>query len=88
MAASTTSLFIEVIGWAGSISILAAYALLSSGRVRSQSWVYQLMNVAGALGMAINGWAHAALPSVFNNVIWLSIGAIALGRLVGRRKRT
>jgi hypothetical protein len=45
---------------------------------------YQLMNVAGAIGMAINSWAHGALPSVFNNAIWMAIGLIAL---VGPRAR-
>jgi hypothetical protein len=85
MPASTPSLLIEIVGWAGSISVLLAYALLSSGRVRAQSLLYQLMNVGGAIGMAINGWAHMALPSVFNNVIWMAIGVIALARMFGRR---
>jgi hypothetical protein len=85
MAGFSSASLVEIIGWAGSLLVLSAYALLSSGRVRSQAWGYQVMNVAGALGMAINGWAHMALPSVFNNVIWMAIGAIALGRLLARR---
>jgi uncharacterized protein (TIGR03382 family) len=79
-------MWIEVVGWAGSLSILLAYALLSTGRLDARGWPYQLMNVAGALGMAINSWAHGALPSVFNNAIWMAIGLLALVGLRARRR--
>lgn len=78
-------MLVEGIGWAGSAAILLAYALLSTGRLRAGSALYQLMNVFGALGMAINGWAHSALPSVFNNLIWMTIGLAAVIRLAVRR---
>ncbi len=75
------TMLIELIGWGGSFAILLAYALLSAGRITAGSLSYQLMNIGGAAGMAINGWAHGALPSVFNNLVWLLIGVAALGRL-------
>ena len=75
-------MLIEVVGWAGSLAVLAAYALLSTGRMRARSFGYQALNIAGALGMAINGWAHSALPSVFNNLIWMGIGVVAVTQLV------
>ena len=78
-------MWIEVVGWSGSFLILLAYALLSTGRLDARGAPYQLMNVAGALGMAINGWAHDALPSVFNNAIWMGIGLLALAGLRVRR---
>lgn len=78
-------MLIEVVGWAGSIAVLAAYALLSMGRLHGRSLAYQLMNLGGALGMAMNGWAHAALPSVFTNLIWMAVGLIALFRLLAVR---
>ena len=68
--------------------MLAAYALLSTGRVRARSFGYQALNIAGALGMAINGWAHSALPSVFNTVIWMGIGVVAVVQLVAARSRS
>lgn len=74
-------MLIEIVGWAGSVVILAAYALLSSGRLAARSILYQVMNILGALGLAINGWAHWALPSVCNNLVWAGIGAVALLRL-------
>ncbi|WP_450097532.1 CBU_0592 family membrane protein [Sphingomonas parva] len=77
----------EVAGWSGALLILAAYLLLSLGRVSGQSASYQWMNVAGASGFVVNGWWHGAIPSATLNVIWLAIGAVALWR-IDRRKRT
>jgi hypothetical protein len=79
-------MWIEVVGWSGSFSILLAYALLSTGRMDARGWPYQAMNVGGALGMATNAWTHGALPSVFNNTIWMAIGLLALLR-IGLRRR-
>ena len=78
---------VEVIGWAGAVLILLAYLLLSAGKVTGQSIVYQAMNVVGAVGFTVNGWWHGAIPSAALNVIWMLIGAIALWRILDRRKK-
>ena len=78
---------IEAIGWAGSFTILAGYALLSSGRLAAGSTAYQLVNIFGALGMAINSLYHGALPSVCNNLIWAGIGGVALIGILRRPAR-
>ena len=77
-------LLIEVAGWAAALLILAAYALLTAGKVDAQSPLYQGMNAAGAIGFIINTSAHGAWPSAALNVVWLAIGAIALVRIVRR----
>ncbi len=81
---SPTELVIEAAGWAGALLILAAYLLLSMGRLTGQSAVYQGMNIVGAAGFVVNGWWHGAIPSATLNVVWLLIGAVALYRI---RKR-
>ena len=68
--------------------ILAAYLLLSMGRLTGQSAAYQWMNVAGAAGFIVNGWWHGALPSAVLNVIWMLIGATALWRMKKRGSST
>lgn len=73
-------------GWAGALLILAAYLLLSMGRLTGQSAVYQGMNVVGAAGFVINGWWHGAVPSAALNVVWALIGAFALWRITRRRQ--
>lgn len=67
--------------------ILAAYLLVSIGRLGAQTILFQSLNVVGAAGFTINGWWHGALPSASLNVIWMLIGAIALWRIFARRKR-
>jgi len=71
-------LTIEVIGWVGAALILGAYALLSAGKLRSQSPVYHLMNILGAAGFVVNSGWNGALPSAAMNLIWIGIGAYAL----------
>ena len=78
---------VEVVGWAGAVLILLAYLLLSAGKLTGQSIVYQAMNVVGAAGFTVNGWWHGAIPSAALNVIWMLIGAIALWRILDRRKK-
>ena len=83
---TATELAIEVAGWAGAGMILLAYLLLSAGKLTGQSLGYQWMNVVGAAGFIVNGWWHGALPSEVLNVIWMLIGAVAVWRILARRK--
>lgn len=75
---------VEVAGWGGAVLILAAYMLLSAGKLTGQSLTYQLMNLVGAAGFVINGWWHRALPSATLNVLWLLIALIASWRIFNR----
>ena len=79
-------LAIEAVGWAGALLILAAYLLLSMGKLTGQSSAYQWMNVVGAAGFVVNGWANGALPSATLNVVWMGIGLFALWRIASRRR--
>jgi hypothetical protein len=78
-------ILIEIAGWTGAALILAAYLLLSMGKLTGQSAIYQGMNVVGAAGFVVNGWWHGAIPSASLNVVWLLIGAIALWRIRSRK---
>ena len=78
-------ILIEIAGWTGAALILAAYLLLSMGKLTGQSVIYQGMNVVGAAGFVVNGWWHGAIPSASLNVVWLLIGAIALWRIRSRK---
>jgi len=68
----------ELVGWTGALGLLFAYALLSEGKVAASSRIYVVLNLAGAGGLALNGAAHAAWPSVALNLVWLAIGARAV----------
>ena len=71
-------LIIEAIGWAAAAIILAAYILLSLGRLEGRSYLYQWMNVIGAGGFIINSGYNGALPSAVLNVIWAAMGIFTL----------
>lgn len=74
----TLNLAIEVVGWTGAGLILAAYLLLSSGRLTGRSRAYQWMNVVGAAFFVLNSGWNGAMPSAVLNVIWMGIGFVTL----------
>ncbi len=75
------ALLIDVAGWAGALLILAAYILLSSGRLDGRSRVYQWMNVAGSAGFVVNSGWNGALPSAVLNAVWMVIGILTLWQI-------
>jgi hypothetical protein len=76
----TLKTFVDISGWAAAFLILGAYSLLSFGRIQANSWIYQCLNIAGAVGFIINCAWNGAWPSVALNVVWLGIGFYALRR--------
>jgi hypothetical protein len=79
---------VEAIGWTGAALILAAYFLVSMGRLSGQSAAFQWMNVAGAAGFIVNSGWHGALPSTVLNIVWLGIGAFTLWRIARKPSST
>jgi hypothetical protein len=72
--------FVSVAGWTAAVLILAAYGLLSFGKIQARSWIYQVMNIVGAAGFIINCAYNNAWPSVALNVVWMVIAFYALRR--------
>ena len=79
-----TELLVEIAGWAAALLILAAYALLTAGKLTGDSIFYQALNVAGAACFVFYLSWKGAWPSVALNVVWFLIGAVALVRIVRR----
>ena len=69
---------IEVVGWTAAAIILAAYILLSLGKLEARGYLYQWMNVTGAGGFIVNSGYNGALPSAVLNVIWAAMGLFTL----------
>ena len=76
-----TELAVEGIGWAAALLILAAYGLLSSGRMAASSRAYQWMNIVGAAGFILNSGWNGAYPSAALNVAWMAIGLATIWRI-------
>ncbi|RSU24467.1 hypothetical protein CA223_05730 [Sphingomonas koreensis] len=79
--------WIDIVGWAGAVLVLAAYGLVSTKRLDGDSIAYQMLNVAGAAGMLINTYVRGALPSAALNVIWIGVGIYVLARIVLRKRQ-
>ena len=75
-----TKLLVEIAGWLAAGLIFAAYALLSTGKLRAGSRWYQGLNLAGAAGFVINSGWNGAIPSAALNVIWMGVSCYALWR--------
>ncbi len=78
---------VEIAGWIAAVLILAAYGLLSAGKLNGKSVSYQVMNIVGAIGFVINTGYNGAIPSAVLNVIWVGIGVWALVRIRMSRGR-
>jgi hypothetical protein len=76
----TLQTFVSIAGWLAALLILGAYGLLSFGKIKPSSWVYQVMNIVGAAGFIINCAYNHAWPSVALNIVWLGIAFYALRR--------
>ena len=73
-------MFIEIVGWLGTLLILTAYLLVSVKKIGPTSKTYQFLNLFGAVGVGINSLIHHALPSVGINLAWMLIATYALIR--------
>ena len=71
---------VDVLGWLGAVCVLAAYGLVSAGRVHGRSRSYQIPNAIGSVLLAVNTYFYHAYPSSFVNVLWLGIAVYALRR--------
>ncbi len=78
-------LTVDIVGWLGAGGVLLAYALVSTGRVASASYAYQLLNLVGAAALAWNTLYYMAYPSTALNVVWALIAVYAIGRLWATR---
>jgi formate hydrogenlyase subunit 3/multisubunit Na+/H+ antiporter MnhD subunit len=72
---------IEVIGWTAAAMMLAAYFLLTAGKLNSRSSSYQWLNLCSGAGIVVNSGWNGAYPSAFINVVWMAISLYGLLRV-------
>jgi len=69
---------VDVVGWLGSILVVAAYALNIYGKLSAESTPYYVLNIAGSGALIVNTLYHHAIPSMVVNVVWVGIALPAL----------
>lgn len=67
------SILIDILGWIGSILVVAAYALSISGRLQPSSKLYLWANLVGSAFLIVNTLSYGAIPSAMVNIIWVGI---------------
>ena len=72
----------ESIGWYGTGAIILAYALVSFSVLSTSSFLYQIMNGTGALGIIYISFKKKAYQPRVLNIIWAIIAFIAIIRLL------
>jgi hypothetical protein len=80
-----TQIFVEIIGWTGSILIIGAYALNLNGKLDANDMRYIWANIIGAIFFMINSYSHGAMPSVVVNIVWIGFAVNTIFQL---RKKT
>src|SRR5579883_1303547 len=78
---SMLKMLVEIVGWAGAVTMLTAYLLLTAGRLSANSARYQWLNVAAAAAFIVNSGWNGAYPSACLNLVWMTIGLYGLARL-------
>jgi hypothetical protein len=79
-------IFIEIIGWVGSLVVVIAYGLNSYQKLRSDSMVFYIMNLTGGLALIVYTVYKAAYASAFINVVWVIIAVVAIIRVMTRAR--
>jgi energy-converting hydrogenase Eha subunit C len=78
---------VHIIGGFGTILVVGAYFLVSSGKIASRSLSYQGMNLTGAVLLTVYGFLLFAWATVALNVIWGVIALVALYRVGASRRK-
>jgi hypothetical protein len=77
--------FIEVLGWTGSVMILAAYGLNSYQRIPSDSWAFLALNSIGGIFLIVYTVHKGAYANTFINIAWVVIAIPALLRRLSKK---
>ena len=67
-----------LLGWYGMAAILAAYILISFNILEAKSLVYQIMNLTGALGLAVISLKKKDYQPALLNMIWSMVACVLL----------
>jgi hypothetical protein len=79
-------ILIDIIGWSGSVMVVAAYGLNSYQKIKSNSLMFYTLNLVGGIFLIIYSIYYTAYANTFINVVWVVIAIPALYQLVRRKK--
>ena len=68
----------EIVGWAATVLLVGAYALVATHRLDARSSLYHVLNVVGAIGLVSYSIYKMAWPQVALNAFWGAVGVIGI----------
>ena len=74
-------LIINILGWIGSVEVLAAYGLNSYQKIKSDSILFYMLNLTGGLLLIVYSVYKEAFPNAFINIVWVIIALVALWKV-------
>ncbi|MFN3840951.1 MAG: CBU_0592 family membrane protein [Cyclobacteriaceae bacterium] len=78
-------LLIDIIGWSGSVMVIAAYGLNSYQKIKSDSLIFLFFNLTGGVFLIIYSVYYTAYANTFINVVWVIIAIPALIKLMSKK---
>ena len=81
-ATKILNILLEVYGWAGAVTVVIAYALLSMSILPPSSLIYQLMNFIGSIGVLVISIKKRTYQPVLTNGFWTLIALISIVNIV------
>lgn len=69
---------VDIVGWLGAFCILLAFFLLTHKTIRSHSWTYLGLNLAGGVLLAVETFAHESHAAFTLNVVWVIVAVYGL----------
>lgn len=73
---------IEWGGWYGTIAIITAFALSSFSVIKPSDLLYQMLNLTGAVGIALVSFHKRAYQPGILNIIWAIIALVAIAKIL------
>lgn len=80
-------LFVDIVGWIGSIALTVAYLLISRNKIEAQTYLYQGLNLLGSITLIVNATYYGAYPSTALNIVWIWIGIHSLFNIARTSKK-
>lgn len=69
---------VNILGWYGALAIVLAYILVSFSFILPNSFLFQILNGTGAVGIVIISLYKKAYQPAVLNIIWTLVALIAI----------
>ena len=79
-------LLVNILGWIGSLEVVAAYGLNSYQKIKSDSLLFYVLNITGGILLIVYSVYKAAYANTFINIVWVIIAIPALIKVMQKKQ--